>query len=204
VKAASVMFCDIEGFSTISEKLAPDVMMRTLNEYVAALSRVIAEHGGVITQFQGDALLVTFNAATPVPDHAACALQTALSIQDVVARERFGPGLCLKTRCGVSTGELVAGAVGTTERMLITVYGDEVNVAARLEQLNKSYGTYVLATGQTISAAGGGFTCRPVGTVPVRGRESPVEVFEVTGGAPTRDAAAAVGLGASAPLPSRR
>lgn len=181
VKAASVVFCDIEGFSTVSETLAPDVLMRTLNEYVAALSSVIAAHGGVITQFQGDALLVTFNAATPVPDHAACALQTALSIQEVVARERFGPGLRLPTRCGVSSGELVAGAVGTAERMLITVYGDEVNIAARLEQLNKSYGTYVLATGATIAAAGDGFACRPMGAVAVRGRATPVEVFEVTG-----------------------
>jgi len=181
VKAASVVFCDIEGFSTVSETLAPDVLMRTLNEYVAALSAVIAAHGGVITQFQGDALLVTFNAATPVPDHAACALQTALSIQEVVARERFGPGLRLPTRCGVSSGELVAGAVGTAERMLITVYGDEVNIAARLEQLNKSYGTYVLATGGAVAAAGDGFACRPMGAVAVRGRTTPVEVFEITG-----------------------
>ncbi|HSO43440.1 MAG TPA: adenylate/guanylate cyclase domain-containing protein [Rhodospirillales bacterium] len=205
VKAASVVFCDIEGFSMVSEKLAPDALMRTLNEYVAALSAVIAAHGGVITQFQGDALLVTFNAATPVPDHACRALQTALSIQDVVARERFGPGLRLRTRCGVSTGELVAGAVGTAERMLITVYGDEVNIAARLEQLNKTYGTYVLATGGTIAAAGGSFACRPMGVVAVRGRETPVEIFEVTGGvaiAEDRGAAAGGGTAAQAPLRS--
>ena len=181
VKAASVLFCDIEGFSAVAETLAPAVLMRTLNDYMAALSSVISAHGGVITQFQGDALLVTFNAATPVPDHAACALQTALAIQQVVARQRFGPGLRLRTRCGVSSGELVAGAVGTAERMLITVHGDEVNIAARLEQLNKSYGTYVLATGSAVASAGDGFACRPMGALAVRGRAAPVEVFEVTG-----------------------
>jgi adenylate cyclase len=181
VKAASVLFCDIEGFSAISERLGPEVLMRTLNDYLAVVASVVSAHGGVITQFQGDALLVTFNAATPVADHAACALQTALAIQQVVAQERFGPGLRLRTRCGVSSGELVAGAVGTPERMLITVHGDEVNIAARLEQLNKSYGTYVLATGGAVAAAGGGFACRPMGALAVRGRAAPVEVFEVTG-----------------------
>lgn len=181
VKAASVLFCDIEGFSAISERLGPEVLMRTLNDYLAVVASVVSAHGGVITQFQGDALLVTFNAATPVPDHAACALQTALAIQQVVAQERFGPGLRLRTRCGVSSGELVAGAVGTAERMLITVHGDEVNIAARLEQLNKSYGTYVLATGGAVAAAGDGFACRPMGALAVRGRAAPVQVFEVTG-----------------------
>lgn len=181
VRIASVLFCDIEGFSTLSEQIAPDVLMRTLNEYFAALSAVIAANGGVITQFQGDAVLVTFNAATPVATHAAAALRTALAIQDVAARERFGPGLRLPTRCGVSSGEIVAGAVGTVERLVITVYGDEVNVAARLEQLNKSHGTYVLATEATLAAAGPGFARRPMGTLAVRGRTAPVEIFEVTG-----------------------
>jgi adenylate cyclase len=181
VKAASVLFCDIEGFSAISERLGPDVLMRTLNDYLAVVASVVSAHDGVITQFQGDALLVTFNAATPVADHATRALQTALAIQQVVARERFGPGLRLRTRCGVSSGELVAGAVGTPERMLITVHGDEVNIAARLDQLNKSYGTYVLATAGAVAAAGDGFACRPMGALAVRGRAAPVEVFEVTG-----------------------
>jgi adenylate cyclase len=184
VKAASVLFCDIEGFSAISERLGPDVLMRTLNDYLAVVASVVSAHGGVITQFQGDALLVTFNAATPVADHAARALQTALAIQQVVAEERFGPGLRLRTRCGVSSGELVAGAVGTPERMLITVHGDEVNIAARLEQLNKSYGTYVLATGGAVAAAGDGFACRAMGALTVRGRAAPIEVFEVTGTEP--------------------
>lgn len=180
VKTASVMFCDIEGFSTFSERLAPDVLMGTLNAYFAAVSEVIGRHGGVITQFQGDALMVTFNAATAVPDHAACALHTALAIQDIVERQRFGPGLVLRTRCGISTGELVAGVIGTAERMLVTVYGDQVNIAARLEQLNKSYGTYVLATESTVATAADRFACRPIGAVPVRGRTTPVKVFAVT------------------------
>ncbi len=183
VKTASVLFCDIEGFSTLSERLAPDALMGALNEYFAALSAIIARHGGVITQFQGDAVMVTFNAATALPDHAACALRTALAIQEVVDRQRFGPGLLLRTRCGVSTGELVAGVIGTSERMLVTVYGDQVNIAARLEQMNKSYGTYVLATESTLAAAEGQFACRAIGAVMVRGRATSVDIFEITGAA---------------------
>lgn len=179
VKTASVLFCDIEGFSTFSERLAPDALMGTLNAYFAAVSEVVERHGGVITQFQGDALLVTFNAATAVPDHAACALHTAVAIQDIVRHQRFGPGLVLRTRCGISTGELVAGVIGTNERMIATVYGDEVNVAARLEQLNKTYGTSVLATDSTVSLAADRFDCRPIGAVTVRGRAAPVDIYAV-------------------------
>lgn len=177
VKTASVLFCDIEGFSTISERLAPDVLMATLNAYFAKVADVIERNGGVINQFLGDAMMITFNTARPLEGHAAAAVKTALEIQDLVAAERFGPDLQLKTRCGINTGRLVSGAVGTDARLIFTVYGDEVNIAARLEQLNKTYGTYVLATEQTLTAAGMDIHSRPIGEVTVRGRQTPVTVF---------------------------
>ena len=182
VKLASVLFCDIEGFATISERLAPAELIQTLNDYFAAVSEVIYRHGGVITQFEGDAMLVTFNTAKPDPDHAANALRTAIGIQEVVHNQRFDYGIEMRTRCGINTGELVAGAVGTRERLLFTVHGDEVNIAARLEQLNKDYGTYILATEQTIAAAGAAFSPEPIGVVPVRGRDAPVTVYALDAG----------------------
>lgn len=182
VLTASILFCDIEGFSTISERLSPDELMQTLNEYFAAVSEVVERHKGVITAYQGDAMLIGFNTARPDPNHAAHALRAAIGIQEMLAKRRFGnDDLVLKTRCGVNTGRLVAGAVGTPERLLFTVYGDEVNIAARLEQLNKSFGTYILATEQTLAAAGRGFACRPMGSVQVRGRLQSVTVFAVDG-----------------------
>jgi adenylate cyclase len=184
VLTASILFCDIEGFSTISERLSPDELMQTLNEYFAAVSEVVARHEGVLIAYQGDAMLIGFNTARPDPDHARHALCTAIGIQEMVARSRFGDGLELKTRCGINTGRLVAGAVGTPERLLFTVYGDEVNIAARLEQLNKSFGTYVLATEQTLAAAGSGFAYRPMGSVQVRGRSQPVPICAVDGLSP--------------------
>ena len=180
VKVASVLFSDIEGFSTISENLTPAELVSMLNEYFAAVSEVIDRHGGVITQFEGDAMLVTFNTAQPDPDHAANAVRTALGIQKVVGERRFGTGVELRTRCGVNTGEVVSGAVGTPDRLLFTVHGDEVNIAARLEQLNKDYGSYVLVTEQTAAAAGDEFTFDVVGEVTVRGRASPTCVMTVS------------------------
>ena len=113
VKEATILFTDIEKFSTISEKLEPDELMRTLNEYFAAVSAVIDRCGGVITQFEGDAMLITFNTAKSDPDHAANAVRTAAGIQDVVTGTTFGDGIRLLTRCGINTGRLIAGAVGT-------------------------------------------------------------------------------------------
>lgn len=176
---ASILFCDIQGFSTIAEKMSPDRLMHTLNAYFAAISEVVEQHGGTITAYQGDAILIGFNTASADAAHAANALRCALAIQRMVAARRFGENLTLRTRCGINTGRLVAGAVGTRERLLFTVYGDEVNIAARLEQLNKTFGTWVLASEQTVSAAGPGFSCRPMGAVQVHGRSQPVEVYAV-------------------------
>lgn len=181
VRVASVLFTDIEGFSTISEKLAPEQLVSMLNAYFAAVSEAIDTHGGVITQYQGDAMLITFNTVKDDPDHAANAVRTALAIQDATRERRFAGGLRLRTRCGINTGRIVAGAVGTPERLLYTVHGDEVNVAARLEQLNKSTGTYVLATESTVQAAGDAFGFERVAEVTVRGRSQPTAVYAPRG-----------------------
>jgi len=177
VRVASVLFTDIEGFSTISEKLTPEQLVSMLNAYFAAVSEAIDRHEGVITQYQGDAMLITFNTIKDDPDHAANAVRTALAIQDATRNRRFGDGLQLRTRCGINTGRIVAGAVGTPERLLYTVHGDEVNVAARLEQLNKSTGTTILATESTVQAVGAGFEFERVAEVTVRGRSQPTAVY---------------------------
>ena len=194
---ASILFCDIQGFSTIAETISPDRLMHTLNAYFAAISEVVERYGGTITAYQGDAILIGFNTARPDPQHAGNALRCALGIQRMVSQRRFGEDLLLRTRCGVNTGPLVAGAVGTRERLLFTVYGDEVNIAARLEQLTKKFGTWVLASEQTVSAAGPGFSCRCMGEVQVRGRSRPVEVYAVEASVGMRAEAPADGMAGS-------
>jgi adenylate cyclase len=178
-KVATVMFTDIEGFSTVSEKMTPMELASTLNDYFGATSAVIAMYGGVITQFEGDQMLITYNAVTPDEHHAANAVRTALGIQEIVETRTFGKGVRLKTRCGINTGEIVVGAVGAKDRLVFTVHGDDVNVAARLEQLNKQYGTYIMATERTASTCGGGFKFKPVCEVTVRGRHTPTKVLTI-------------------------
>jgi adenylate cyclase len=190
VRIASVLFTDIEGFSTISERLPPEQLVSMLNAYFAAVSEAIDRHGGVITQYQGDAMLITFNTLKDDPDHAANAVRTALAIQDATRERSFGSGVRMRTRCGINTGRIVAGAVGTGERLLYTVHGDEVNVAARLEQLNKTTGTYVLATESTVQAVGGAFAFERVAEVTVRGRSQPTAVYTPRAGAGAGTAAA--------------
>ncbi len=179
VVQATVLFTDLEGFSTVSERLTPQGLVAMLNDYFRAVSPVIDRYGGVITQFQGDAMLITFNTTEPDPDHAANAVRTALDLQKVCAETTFAGGIKLRTRCGVNTGDIVAGAVGAEDRLLYTVHGDDVNVAARLEALNKEHGTYILVTDRTMETAGEDFTFRHIGEITVRGRAAPTEVYTV-------------------------
>lgn len=176
---ATIMFTDIEGFSSISEKLSPQELAAMLNEYFATTSAVIDKHGGVITQFQGDAMLITFNAVKPDPNHASNAVRTAIEITRVCAETIFCHGGKLKTRCGINTGDIVIGAIGSENRLTFTVHGDNVNIAARLEQLNKQYDSYILATEDTVKACEKGFVWQARGEVTVRGRETPTPIFSL-------------------------
>ncbi|MCF3628113.1 adenylate/guanylate cyclase domain-containing protein [Thalassospiraceae bacterium LMO-SO8] len=178
-KVATIVFTDIEGFSTASEKMSPAELARTINDYFQAMGEIISRHGGVVLLFEGDAMLITFNAVTPQDDHAARAIDCALEIERVCRERTFGDGVRLLTRCGVNTGPIVVGAVGTAERLTFTVHGDNVNIAARLEQLNKQYGTYVMCTQETIDTCGGGYASAFQGEIPVKGRAAPVKVYSV-------------------------
>jgi len=178
-KTASVIFTDIEGFSTFSEKLSPSELGHLMNEYFDAMSEAIDKFGGVITQYQGDAMLITFNAVTDDPDHAANAIKTALDIQHISQVHEYCHGEKLKTRIGINTGEVIVGAVGAKDRLQFTVHGDDVNIAARLEQLNKQYGTYILASEQTTKACVDPHPWQRQGEVVVRGREKPTTVYSL-------------------------
>lgn len=177
-RVATVLFTDIEGFSTVSEKLTPKQLAQTLNEYFTVMGEVIDRHGGVIVHFEGDLMLITFNAVTPDDDHAANAVATAMEIQRVAESHTFGGGHVLKTRCGVNTGEITVGAIGAKGRLAFTVHGDEVNIGARLEQLGKKFGCYVLVGENTVAACGDHYRFESVTEVTVRGRSRPTQVFK--------------------------
>jgi adenylate cyclase len=180
VALATIFFTDIEGFTTLSESLEPTELIKTLNEYFSAVVEPIERHGGTITQFQGDAILASFNLPEPEPDHAAHAVQAAIEIQALLAQRTFGNGLTLRSRVGINSGTVVGGLVGTGNRLGYTLHGDDVNLAARLEQLNKEYGTRIIVADRTVALAGRDrFPFRPLGETMTRGRSEPTTIYTV-------------------------
>jgi adenylate cyclase len=108
-------------------------------------------------------------------------MKTAIGIRELTQKQAFCHGGKLPTRCGVNTGEIVVGAIGSKERLCFTVHGDQVNVAARLEQQNKEYGSYILVGENTVQTCGPGFDFEQAGEVTVRGREAPTKIYTVNG-----------------------
>ena len=145
-------------------------------------------HGGVVNQFIGDAMLVTFNVPARVPRHGDRAVETAIGIHAVLAGTRFAQHR-IEVRIGINTGPVVAGIVGARGRLHYTVLGDAVNVAARLEELNKERGTQTLISGTTVRILEGDFPLHRLGDVQVRGKEAPVTLYRLSTG--ERDPAAA-------------
>jgi adenylate cyclase len=177
-REATTLFLDIEGFTTLSERLEPSALVRTLNEFYAAVAEPIVRRDGVINQFQGDAVVATFNVPRDNADHAANALRAASEIHALLAARTFGDGAVLRARIGINTGVVVAGLIGTPDRLVYTVIGDEVNLAARLEALNKETGTRTLLSERTRTLAeAAGFEFSPIGEVRVRGRSAPTRVY---------------------------
>lgn len=177
-REASILYTDIAGFTGIVERLPPKTVIAMLDAYFAAVEGAIVEAGGAVTQFQGDAVLAVFNVPIERPDHAARAVAAARRIAAITSSERFA-GERLPTRIGVNTGSVVAGTVNGVERVGYTVHGDAVNLAARLEAMNKELGTRLLVSASTVAALGAGEAAAltPVGRVEVRGRKEPVEVY---------------------------
>lgn len=177
-REASVLYADIEGFTRIAAALAPRDVLRMLNAYFEEVATVIQAHGGVITQFQGDAVLASFNLPAPLPDHARRAVDAALAMVARIAAVALAGEFRLGIRVGVTTGTVVGGTVGGGERLGYTLHGDTVNLAARLEQLNKDLGTRVLIDGWTAERLGGAVPLRDHGAVEIRGFSAPIRVFE--------------------------
>jgi class 3 adenylate cyclase len=136
---------------------------------------ILERHRGVVTQFQGDAILATFNVPVRDPDHAANAVRAAIEMQRMVREHTFA-GHRIEHRIGINTGPVVAGAVGAEGRLSYTVHGDTVNLASRLEALNKTYGSSVLMS-NTTAAVLHDFPLDAVGEVMVRGQSRPVTLF---------------------------
>jgi class 3 adenylate cyclase len=143
---ATILYSDIEAFTSIAETMPPEQVVQMLNEYFPAVIDPVDRHGGIVNQFQGDAMLITFNVPVADSRHADQALCAALEMHNY------------------------------------TVHGDAVNLAARLEQLNKEHGTRILISGETVSLLQGDYALEALGEMNVRGRSAPVEIYTLREG----------------------
>jgi adenylate cyclase len=174
---ATILFCDIEGFTTLTEALGPVKIVEVLNAFFSAMVEILEQHDGVVTQFQGDAILVTFNVPVADERHAHNAIQAALEMLSCVADNQFDEEK-LNIRIGINTGSVVAGAIGAKGRLNYTVHGDAVNLAARLEALNKEYQTRLLISESTASQVDE-FELTRISEITARGQTRSIDIFTI-------------------------
>lgn len=186
----TIFFSDIAGFSTISESLTPNSLVRLMNLYFTHVSQPIYQHNGVIDKFIGDAVMAFWGPPFTTDNHAKQAAGAALEyvarlnqinaeIPDLLGVKKDPP--VIDVRIGLCTGDVIAGSIGSTEYMSYTVFGDSVNIAARLESANKKYGTRIIMEQSTQALIDDRFETRKIDQIRVVGIHEPLEIFELLG-----------------------
>ena len=180
-REVSVLFCDVRGFTALAERLSPEEVVTLLNDFYKLVIEATFRHAGTLDKFLGDAVMSIFGAPIPHPDHSLRAIRAAVAMREGVerlsARRLRGHKDPITIGIGVSTGEAVAGTVGTQDRMEYTVIGDSVNLAQRLESEAKAM--QILISARTHRDVKEHVKARPLGVVKVKGKQENVEVYEV-------------------------
>jgi adenylate cyclase len=190
-RVMTIFFCDLASFTSLSESLSPQELVEALSEYFRILSEEVTAAAGTVDKFIGDAVMAFWGAPIRSTDHAAAACLCALACQRRLAelqtswKARNLPPLA--ARIGINTGPVIVGNIGSEQRFNYTVIGDAVNVASRLEGLNKYYGTAICLSEETYRAAAGVVVARALDRVSVKGKSTPTLVYELL--AATADAA---------------
>jgi len=182
-REVTVLFCDIRGFTPLSERLDPEGVVLLLNEFYNLMIEMTFKHDGTLDKFLGDGVMCVFGAPIARPDHAMQAVRTALDMQAGIAALSARFSLAgrppIAVGIGVSAGQVVAGTVGSEDRMEYTAIGDSVNLAARLESIAKP--GQILISHQTFAMVDDRVQAKAMGAVRVKGKEEEVEVYEVIG-----------------------
>jgi adenylate cyclase len=185
-RVVSVLFCDIREFTDFSERHTPNEVVKLLNEYLPLVVQAAQKHGGMVNKFGGDSTLIIYGAPYEVQNDALKAVLTALEIQLAVRHlntQLAQTGESLRVGVGINTGVALAGAVGPMERQEYTVIGNTVNLAARIDGLNKQFPEHdILISAWTYEALGeyrSQFELVSLGDVPIRGRGEPIEIWAV-------------------------
>ncbi len=179
----SVLFSDMRGFTTLTEKGEPEELVAQLNEYFSRMVEVVFRHKGTVDKFVGDMVMALYGAPLDDPDHAEHAVATAVDMVRELGelnRKWAAEGRPqLDIGIGVNSGDMIAGNVGSASIMSYTVMGDNVNLGSRLESLNKDYKTRIIISDATRSRLTGAYDTSPLGDVVVKGKTRPVAIFEV-------------------------
>lgn len=184
-REVSVLFSDIRGFTGISERFTPEQLVEFLNRYLSPMTGIVLEEKGMVDKYIGDAIMAVFNAPVEVTGHAGRSCAAALRMTEALASFNVrweGSGYpTVEAGIGINTGEAVVGNMGAELKLNYTAIGDTVNLASRLEGMNKVYGTSIIVSGETKEAAGEGFFFRELDFVRARGKERPIVIFELVG-----------------------
>ncbi len=182
----SVLFSDIRNFTTISERLDPEQLIKILNTYLTPMTRAVLAHGGFLDKFIGDAVMAVFGAPLPNAEHPSAALYCVLSMHRALSelqptlRALLGAEIAIGV--GVNSGDMVVGNMGSDERFNYTVVGDAVNLSSRLEGLTKTYGVFCLVGENTQRSAARDFRFREIDLVKVKGKDEKQAIYELLGG----------------------
>jgi adenylate cyclase len=182
-KALTVLFSDIRGFTTISEKMTPEELVHLLNEYLTAMTDIVFKYDGLLDKYMGDAIMAVYGAPLDQPDHAVRACRTALdmlkALDDLQKKWSEEGRPVLHIGIGINSGDMVVGNMGSQMRFDYTVMGDSVNLGSRLEGINKEYGTNTVISEYTYEAVKDVLTCRELDSVRVKGKKLPVRIYEL-------------------------
>ncbi|HUF94246.1 MAG TPA: CHASE2 domain-containing protein [Candidatus Limnocylindria bacterium] len=182
-RTVTVLFSDLRGFTSISEKLEPEQVAEMLRDYLTEMTEIVFKHGGTVDKYIGDCVMALYNVPFEDPQHAIKAVRTGLEFQErtlaAAARWEAKFGVTIRNGVGINTGEAVVGALGSQQRLEYTAIGDTVNLAARLESITKEYGTSIIISESTYAQIGSAFTTRELGDVTVKGKSVPVKIYAV-------------------------
>ncbi len=184
-KVATVFFSDIRSFTSISEKMTPLEVVGFLNEYMTLMVDIVHRHGGVVDKFIGDAIMAIWGAPVTKPNDAENAVLAALEMRQALHKFNQGRGSrakpIIRIGMGLNTGEVLAGQIGSLDRLEYTVIGDTVNLASRMEGLNKAFGTDILITQNTYDLLKKKFNCIQLHKIKVKGKAEAQRVYAVMG-----------------------
>lgn len=182
-RRVTILFSDIRGFTSLSEKLSPEEVVEMLRDYLTTMTEVVFKYGGTVDKYIGDAIMALYGAPFDQPNHAEQAVRTALEFQDQVKilSERWEAkcGVRLRNGVGVNTGDAVVGTIGSQQRLEYTAIGDTVNLASRLESLTKDFLSPIVISQTTYEEVKHLFYSRYLGEVKVKGKEIPVKIYAV-------------------------